>query len=226
VADEPVAVYRETRERLSAFVLDLGDEGSRVAVPACPGWSVQDSVSHLVGIVADLQDGRLDGVGTDEWTQAQVTSRRDATIADVVDEWTRRAPTFEADLAGWPPAVAAQLAADAAMHELDVRAAVGDRDARGTEGVAVAFDYYAAKVADRIAEAGLPALAVDHGEGTVSLGAGDPGATVRASRFEVLRAMGGRRSADQVLAYEWEGDAAPYLGVISSYGARETALVE
>jgi hypothetical protein len=60
---EPVAVYRETRERLSDYVVGLEDEWTRAGVPACPGWCVQDVVSHLVGIVADLQDGRLDGIG-------------------------------------------------------------------------------------------------------------------------------------------------------------------
>ena len=223
---EPVVAYRETRERLSDFVLGLDDAATRAGVPACPGWSVQDVVSHLVGIVADLQDGRLEGVGTDEWTMAQVTSRRAGTIADVVEEWTRRAPELEAQVAGWPPAVASQLAADAAMHELDVRSAVGDRGARDTDGVAVAFDYYGRKLADRITEAGLPALTVDLGTGTVTFGDGAAGATLHAPRFEVLRAMGGRRSASQLLDYSWDGDAAPYVALMSSHGCREEPLVE
>ena len=69
-------------------------------------------------------------------------------------------------------------------------------------------------------------IAVDLDERTVTLGAGDPGATVRASRFEVLRAMGGRRSADQVLAYGWDGDPTPYVALMSSYASRAEPLVE
>jgi uncharacterized protein (TIGR03083 family) len=226
VTPPPAAIYRETRERLGGFVVDLDDDRSRVEVPACPGWSVQDVVSHLVGIVADLQDGRMDGVGTDEWTRAQVTSRRAATIVDVVDEWNRRAPAFEEQVAGWPAGIASQLVADVAMHELDIRAAVGDLRARDSDGVALAFDYYAAKLGERIGEAGLPALVIDTATGTVAVGDGEPGATLRTSRFEVLRAMGGRRSAAQVLGYEWDGDAGRYLGVISNYGTRAEPLVE
>jgi uncharacterized protein (TIGR03083 family) len=224
---DAAAAYRDTRERLSAYVVDeIDEEWAQSAVPACPGWSVQDTVSHLVGIVADIQDGRLEGVGTDEWTLAQVTSRRARSIAEVVAEWSRRAPAFEEQVAAWPPAVAAQVVADAAMHELDVRNALGDRGARDTEGVAIAFDYYGHKLADRIDAAGLPALVVECETGTVRLGSGDPGATLRTSRFEALRSMGGRRSASQIEAFDWDGDGAPYVALMSSDGGRDEPLVE
>ena len=48
------------------------------------------------------------------------------------------------------------------------------------------------------AEAGLGALTLELASGTVTLGEGDATATVRASDFEALRAMGGRRNADQI----------------------------
>jgi uncharacterized protein (TIGR03083 family) len=226
VAD-PAVVYRETRERLGAYVVgEIDEEGAQSAVPACPGWTVQDVVSHMVGIVADIQDGRMDGVGSDDWTRHQVVTRRAVPITDVVAEWERRAPAFEEQVAGWPPAVAAQVVADAAMHELDIRNALGDRGRRDTDGVAIAFDYYAHKLADRVVEAGLPALVVETEFGAITLGDGAPGATLRTSRFEALRAMGGRRSGAQIAAYDWDGDPVPYVALMSSYGSREEPLVE
>ena len=44
---------------------------------------------------------------------------------------------------------------------------------------------------------------------------GDEPAAMRltATRFEVLRAFGGRRSLDQVRALDWSGDPTPYLGL-------------
>ena len=226
MADAAV-VYRETRQRLSAFVDgEIDEEWAQSAVPACPGWTVQDVISHMVGIVADIQDGRMDGVGSDEWTRHQVMTRRGLPIAEVVAEWARRAPAFEEQVAGWPPGVAAQVVADAAMHELDVRNALGDRSARDTDGVVVAFDYYGHKLADRITEAGLGALVIECDADTVTLGNGDRGATLRAARFEALRAMGGRRSAAQIGGYAWDGDASPYVALMSSYGSREEPLVE
>jgi len=226
VADA-ASVYRETRERLSDYLVrEIDEEWVDAAVPACPGWTVQDVVSHMVGIVADIQDGRMDGVGSDDWTLAQVTARRDLPITEVVAEWTRRAPAFEETVAAWPPAVAAQIVADSAMHELDIRNALGDRSNRDTEAVAIALDYYGHKLADRLAEAGVPALVVECDGEPVTLGEGAPGATLRTSRFEALRAMGGRRSAPQIEAYDWDGDAAPYVALMSSYGSREEPLVE
>jgi len=224
---DAAAVYRKTRERLSAYVDgEIDEEWVQSAVPACPGWTVQDVVSHMVGIVADIQDGRMDGVGSDEWTRHQVVTRRGLPIAEVVAEWERRAPAFEEQVAAWPPAVASQVVADAAMHELDVRSALGDRSERDTDGVAIAFDYYGHKLADRITEAGLGALVIECDAATVTLGDTDRGATLRASRFEALRAMGGRRNEAQIEAYEWEGDATPYVTLMSSYGSREEPLVE
>jgi len=226
VADA-VVVYRETRERLSDYLVrEIDDEWWEAAVPACPGWTVQDVVSHMVGIVADIQDGRMEGVGSDEWTAFQVTARRDLPLTEVIGEWSRRAPAFEEAVAAWPPAVAAQIVADSAMHELDIRNALGDRSSRDTDAVPIAIDYYAHKLADRIAEAGVAPLVVDYDGTVVTLGEGAPGATLRTTRFEALRAMGGRRSAAQVAAYDWEGDAAPYVALISSYGSREEPLVE
>jgi len=226
VADAAV-VYRETRERLSGYLVrEIDEEWVEAAVPACPGWTVQDVVSHMVGIVADIQDGRMDGVGSDEWTLAQVTARRDLPITGVVAEWSRRAPAFEEMVAGWPPAVAAQIVADSAMHELDIRNALGDRSTRDTDGVGIALDYYGHKLADRITEAGVAPLVIECDGQVLTLGEGTPGATLRTSRFEALRAMGGRRSADQVAAYDWDGDATPYVALISSYGSRDEPLVE
>jgi uncharacterized protein (TIGR03083 family) len=218
--------YRDTRERLSAFVLGLDESQRRAPLPACPGWTVQDAVSHVVGIVADLQDGNLDGVGSDAWTLAQVTVRRGLPIAEVVGEWAARAPEFEVQMAALGDAVGSQLVADVTMHELDVRAAVGDAGARATDGVAVAFGYYGHKVADRVVEAGLPALSLESESGTTTWGTGEPAVTLRTTRFEALRAMGGRRSLDQVRAYDWSGDPTPYVALFSSYGCREDPLVE
>src|SRR5260370_964850 len=46
--------------------------------------SVHDVVAHLAGTVTDVLGGRLDGVGSDPWTAAQVGTRRDMPIAALV----------------------------------------------------------------------------------------------------------------------------------------------
>jgi uncharacterized protein (TIGR03083 family) len=211
------ALYRETRERLGARVAGLDE---------CPGWDVRAVLSHLTGIVADLQDGRLDGVGTDEWTAAQVSARRDLPMAVIVDEWNEKAPALEDQLATWPEDVAGQLVSDATSHELDVRGALGDHDARDTEGIRYTFERYAGRLGTRVTEAGLPAVRIVGGDQTVVAGDGDAEVTVRGPAFELVRALAGRRSAAQIRALDWDGDCGPYLPVFSGYGAREADLVE
>jgi uncharacterized protein (TIGR03083 family) len=223
------ALYQETRERLSARVARLDDASAATPVDACPGWDVKGVVSHLVGIVSDLQSGNLEGVGSDAWTGAQVDARRDASLADIVAEWNDKAPALEEQLATWPPDVAGQLVSDVTSHELDVLGALGIRDGRDSDAVRYTCARYAGGLGTRVTEAGLAPLVVI-ADGETVLPGGDaeaePAATVRASSFELARAASGRRSADQIRAFDWDGDPEPYLAVFSGYGARATDLVE
>ena len=57
-------------------------------------------------------------------------------------------------------------------------------------------------------------LATEHGSRTV--GVGDARSSVRASRFELLRAMTGRRSVAQMRGFEWDGDPDPERLVLSA----------
>ena len=61
-------LYRETRERLVELVGSLDAAGLGVPVPACPGWSVADVVSHLAAVTEDALAGRLTGPPTDQET--------------------------------------------------------------------------------------------------------------------------------------------------------------
>jgi uncharacterized protein (TIGR03083 family) len=220
------ALYREARLRLGGWVGDLDEGGARTPVGACPGWDVRAVLSHLAGVTADIQDGRLEGAGSDEWTAAQVDARRDRSPAAIVAEWNERAPALEEQLASWPPDLAGQLVSDVTTHELDVRGALGDSAARDTEGLRYTFERYAGRLGTRVGEAGLPTLALVTADETVVAGEGEAAATVRASRFELTRALAGRRSAAQIRAYGWDGDCDAYLAVFSGYGTRSQDLVE
>jgi hypothetical protein len=57
-------------------------------------------------------------------------------------------------------------------------------------------------------------------------GGDEPLATLRATRFELFRAMSGRRSLDQLRSFDWDGDPEPFLTYFYPYGVREQALVE
>ena len=42
-----------------------------------------------MGVCADVAEGRLDGITTDAWTEAQVAPRRTRPTAELLDEWDR-----------------------------------------------------------------------------------------------------------------------------------------
>jgi hypothetical protein len=78
----------------------------------------------------------------------------------------------------------------------------------------------------RAARRQLPALRVRYAGKERVTGEGEPAATWSGERFELFRALAGRRSNAQIAAMEWEGDPTPYLDLISMYGPRADALVE
>jgi hypothetical protein len=84
---------------------------------------------------------------------------------------------------------------------------------------------YIATMGFRLSSVGIPPLAFDYGKTSVT-GEGEPAATVRASRFEFFRSLSGRRSPDQIRAYDWAGDPEPYIHYFYPYGVRADALIE
>jgi uncharacterized protein (TIGR03083 family) len=223
---DPGAVYADTRRRLTALVRSLPPADVDRRVPAAPLWTVKDAVGHLVGIVDDTLAGRLEGVGTDEWTAAQVDARRDRSLDELIAEWEERAPDMEAAMGGWKPYAAAAAIGDLVTHAHDVRAAVGRPGDRDTAGVAVATELYSDSLGRRLHKGGFPALRLDTGEWSRQAGTGAVGATVRGEPFELLRAMTGRRSRAQIAELGWTGDPAPYLDVFSTYPLPAEDLVE
>ena len=221
-----VGCYRDTRTALTDLAGGLDDSGWSRPVPATPGWAVRDVVGHVVGIASDLLDGNLTGVGSDEWTAAQVDARRGVPFPDVLGEWSERAPVLEEQVAAWPPEFAGQLVGDLALHDLDVRGALGRRDGRDSPATRAASDHYAHELAGRLDEAGAGAIRFELPEGPVVVGRGDPTVSVAASRFELLRALSGRRSGEQIRAYRWDGDPDRVVAVLAAYPMRDIPLDE
>jgi uncharacterized protein (TIGR03083 family) len=195
--------YRGCRGRISELVLSLSAEDLARPVPACPDWSVHDVVAHVAGVVDDVQSGRTHGVATDPWTDAQVQSRRAVATPEVIAEWSSKASSFE-ELLDPVGERGRQAVADVVTHEHDIRSAVGRPGARDSDAVRIGFEFVARHLVGSASERGIELLV----EATDADPVGDPGAdfVLRAGRFELLRAMTGRRSASQLRALELEGD--------------------
>lgn len=193
--------YAGARERIIALLHDQPDE--LAPVQTCPGWTVRDVVSHLAGGADDALAGRLEGLASDKWTAAQVEKRRNWPLAMIIFEWVANAVRFEPllDVAG---DLGQMGVADIASHEHDIRGALGAPGARDSDAVRIGLGFIARNVISSAAEMGV-ALRLRSAEG-LDLGERNADATLTASNFELLRALTGRRSVEQLREMSWEGD--------------------
>jgi hypothetical protein len=75
------------------------------------------------------------------------------------------------------------------------------------------------------ADGSLPPLRVVTESADVVLGDGDP-VVLRASDFEIARALLGRRTPAQVAALDWDGDPGPLPDRFHVFGPAVDAVVE
>lgn len=212
--DEVGAAYTGCFERITALTRGLDAEAAAALVPTCPAWSVHDVLAHVAGVVDDALAGRLDGVATDPWTAAQVDARRGRPVDDILDEWAANAPAFASVLDGIGES-GRQAVLDVTTHEHDIRTALAAPGARDSDGVQVGFGWLVPRFVGAADEHGIAVrVAVDEGP---SWGDGGAGVTLRGERFELMRAMTGRRSLDQLRGLRWEGDGESVLPVFT-YG--------
>jgi uncharacterized protein (TIGR03083 family) len=213
--------YDASRERI-VELLRTADPSTPVA--ACPGWTVQDLAAHLAGGLADFAAGRFAVDEGDDFGERTVRERRGQTIDASLSEWDKNRASADDALAGPMGGV---LVAEIMSHEQDLRQALNKPGARDDPGMRTALVRPLQEADRRLTEGGGPAvrLVVD-GEEQV-IGPGEPVATLRASSYDLLRVVGGRRSRDQVLALDWTGDPDRALSALTLFGGfRETPLAE
>jgi uncharacterized protein (TIGR03083 family) len=217
-APEPAEIaarWDESRLRVRELVTTIPDDQLGRQVPGTPKWTVIELMSHVVGSPIDLSNGKFDGAGGPEWTQAQVDARRGRSVAELVDELDDAADVIlKAIRAGDVPS---PVTFDVITHEQDLRGALGLPPLSDPAGLAFITDGFAHRLDRVVAKAELPPLQlVDPDLGWT---AGTEGAvTVTGSQFEFFRAMTGRRSTGQVAAMAWTADPAPYLALLSPFG--------
>lgn len=221
---ELVDAYASARQRVAGFVRDLDAAQLEQRVPACPAWRVRDVIAHMTGIAADFQDGRFPTGDMNAWTAEQVAARAERPFGDVVDEWDERAPGLEQLLSGPMAMVASNLVADVVTHEFDVHNAIGACDLRKPPEFDAAFATFARMQAAAIEAAGLPP--VNLRPGGRRLREDSTGTIVAGDDYELLRAISGRRTAEEIRRLDWSDDAEPYIPAFAPYALPQTSLGE
>lgn len=215
--------YRFAQESFTALARTLPVDAWSMPVPCTPDWTVRDVLSHVAGVTDDALAGRMEGAPGDAWTAAQVERNRSATVDELLERWASQAPQFAEILdqlgEGRPPF-------DCHTHEHDVRHAVGrpgNRDSIIVESMA----------ADLAVVDGCPvALDVVLAGRPIRSGPAEGPAAVTLERitpFELFRSRPGRRSREQMRAWDWVGDDADIdavLDVWAFFGPTATPIVE
>ena len=213
---EPWVLYPELREQLITLVLSLDADDRARTVPLTPGWTIEQVVAHLCGLNADVIAGVVEGLGTDERTSAQVSSRAGRSLEEVCEEWRGHDKAMQAVTAE-VPLLEQRLAADLVIHLQDVQHALGLAVDETDVATASAAHVYGMRIPERwAAVTGLQVL-IELSDGYRSASDGNPDLTLRTTPYDFLRSVSGRRSRAQVEALDWSGDASAVLDHFSPY---------
>ena len=119
------AAYQHTRQSVLEVLTQIPESSATIRVPACPDWTVQQTVSHFVGVPEDLLAGRMEGVASEAWTDAQVQRHEGESLAELATALEATVIPFDAILLAIPSPSNSQLVMDAVTHEIDLREALG-----------------------------------------------------------------------------------------------------
>lgn len=227
VADHLGSLYRQAREQVEELVRSLTPQQLDAPIPACPDWTVHDVVSHLAGVATDAVNGRLPGVPAPDQTAAQVAERSSTPTSIVLREWERTGSQLEA-LLGKSEAGPVEPVVDVVVHEQDIRGALGLPGNRQGPLVDLAMAQLTERFLSRVDSAGLPPVkVVAEAGGPPVLGDEDAPVTFRASRYELFRALYGRRSRAQ-LERRFTGTDEPetYVRQLCVFGPADRDIIE
>lgn len=212
-------LYRQSQGRILSLV---NNSNAEFPVHACPGWSVRDTVAHLLGTLTDLIAGKIEESASDDWSAGHIERTQGRSISDLAAEWHVRANTTP----GIFERYGALLVADLITHEFDIKHAIGNTQGRDLQEVRTVALFYLNALDQAWREDGVAPLRVLTGTSALDIGGENPNVSVEMDWWEIGRVISGRRSIGQVKALAWSGDPAPWLDHLFVFGPRETDLVE
>jgi hypothetical protein len=171
----------------------------------------------MAGLIEDWGAGRFDGYGSPSWTEDQVARFETQPISDVLASWKTAVEAFcrisESQIGGTPGMWAF---GDGVVHEADLRPVLAPGTRVPADAMALGLKAAIARWRQALAGAGVPPLkitATDMRHWWVGDDHDLHATTVTTTGHELFRALYGRRSRDQVEAWDWSADPADYLDV-------------
>jgi hypothetical protein len=210
-------MYFDIRDRFVGTIAMLPEPSLLAAVPACPEWSIHALLAHVVAMpmaiaAGEIPDEVIGGGDPNPWLARLVEANVDRPVIDLARWWASDDETLSATVEG-----AGLLLADLFTHEGDLHGAIGSRAHRATAELDSQLDAALAGLQKDIAEAGLPPIGVDNGTERRISADGDPGWVLRTDFWTAHRALNSRRTPDELLAMDHEGDPARYFEVMNHH---------
>ena len=213
--------YLEVQDRLIAVVSSASENALGTVVPATPSWTVKDVLAHVTGLASDTVNGSLPAIDPlEQWragaqvtvmTDRQVASRKDKNVDEVLSEWREATDLITSMIRGdspFPPGstydTGVVFVTDLTVHEQDIQAALGLGRPPIDKALSIATSGYCFALDYRFRQEGVGALTLRYEGKEKLMGEGRSRATLEADRYELVRAMAGRRNRSQLLALKWE----------------------
>lgn len=187
-ADVVAQSYKDLRKRVVELLQKHGDVVGDIQVPHCPSWTIQMTLSHMIGGPEDILSGNMQGVTTEAWTDAQVARHQHHSITELLDIWESLADDIDAVVISIPEPVNSQFVFDATSHEHDIRRALDNCEARDTTAVEVSAGFVR-RIISQHAHPNVQELL----DSSVS-------------SFDLLRCLSGRRTVEQIDACGLDAD--------------------
>jgi hypothetical protein len=157
-----------------------------------------------------MVEGNLDGVGQDHWTAAHIERGAGLSLEELLDGWAETGIQIEAALDNVPRSMAGLTVADLVTHEHDLRNALGKPGARDSDGVKLTVNAYGRLKSSHLKGAER-ALRLRAGGREWIAGDRDVTASVEASEFELMRALSGRRTDEEITGLDWNGESEHFV---------------
>jgi hypothetical protein len=225
-------LYHLGKQMTVDLVSTLDDDALETTCVACPAWSIRDVIAHHVhylgacataGVPSAMQDALMADAtarttaasARDKWTAAGVAQRQGLPLQAVLLEW-------DEIVASMPPHTAMAVL-DLTMHLFDIKETLGDRADRSSpliEEALAGYYYFALATQLSHVEASVALCCTDSGTKLVAV---KQSAIVSGTGYDLLRAVGGRRSrleADRTL--DWGQASETVREHFSVYGWPES----